>query len=462
MRPTWQSFWRSGRPGPIKPVAANADETLTARVDDTTAEGRGVVRGNGKIVFIDGAIAGELVRYRVRKRRRNYVEAELTEVIEASPDRVDPRCAVYGTCGGCALQHIEAGAQLRLKERVLRDNLQRIGGIEPQRWLDPIVGPAWAYRRKARLGVKYVAKKGRVLVGFRERHAPYVTDTARCETLHPAVGERLEALAELIGGLSLRERIPQIEIAAGDNAVALAFRVLDAPTTGDLEKLRAFARDTGLAIYLQSGGADTIAPLPGSDVPESLRYRAPLADTDIHFQLADFIQVNEGVNQQMVAQAVELLETGPDTRVLDLYCGLGNFTLALARRSAAVMGVEGSASMVERAGLNASRAGLDNVDYRVADLAVDGALACLAGESFDRVLLDPPRSGAAAVLDAIAGFAPRRIVYVSCHPGTLARDVQSLTAEFGYTLAAAGAMDMFPQTAHCEAMALLTRGGSTP
>lgn len=437
-------------------MVAKAEDVLTARVVDTTPEGRGVISGTGKTVFLDGAIQGELVRYRIRKRRRNYDEAELTEVLEASPDRVEPRCAVFGACGGCALQHIDADAQLRLKERMLLDNLQRIGGVEPKRVLPPISGPAWAYRRKARLGVKYVAKKGRVLVGFRERHAPYVTDTRRCETLHPAVGERLEALSALIGRLSLRERIPQIEIAAGDNTVALAFRVLDEPTAADLAHLRDFAAETGLSIFLQRGGASTLAPLPGAGAAEPLRYAAPLADTDIEFQISDFIQVNQGVNQQMVAQAIELLAPTADSRVLDLYCGLGNFTLALARRSAGVTGVEGSAEMVERAGANARRAGLDNVVYRLGDLADGAALDPLGGERFDRVLLDPPRSGAAAVLDAIARFAPSRIVYVSCHPGTLARDVQRLTGELGYTLSAAGIMDMFPQTAHAEAMALLT------
>lgn len=438
-------------------MAARSEEVFTARVADTTSEGRGVIRGAGKTVFIDGAIAGEQVRYRVRKRRRNYDEAELLEVLEASADRVTPRCAVYGTCGGCVLQHVAAAAQLRLKEGVLLGNLQRIGGVRPERVLPAIGGAEWGYRRKARLGVKFVARKGRVLVGFRERYAPYVTDTRRCEILHPAVGERLGELAELIGGLSLRERIPQIEVAAGDNGVALAFRVLDPPTPGDLDQLRAFARETGLWLYLQSGGADTIQPLPGTEAPDKLRYRAPEAEADIEFEPADFLQVNRAVNEQMVAQAMSLLAPAADSRVLDLYCGLGNFTLALARRAAAVTGVEGSSAMIERARANARLAGLANIDYLVADLADARALDGLTGRTFDHVLVDPPRSGAAAVLDSIAGFAPSRLVYVSCHPGTLARDVQRLTGELGFTLEAAGVMDMFPQTAHVEAMALLTR-----
>lgn len=438
-------------------MAARAQDVLSARVADTTPEGRGVIRGAGKTVFLDGAMAGELVRYRVRKRRRNFDEAELVEVLEASADRVEPRCAAYGTCGGCALQHMEAGAQLRLKESVLLDNLQRIGGVRPTRVLPAIAGPVWGYRRKARLGVKYVAAKGRVLVGFRERYAPYVTDAARCETLHPAVGERLADLAQLIGGLSLRERIPQIEVAAGDNGVALALRVLDPPTPGDLEKLRGFAGETGLLLYLQPGGVDTIMPLPGAEPPETLRYRAPAAGADLEFQPADFIQVNQPVNEQMVAQALELLAPAPGSRVLDLYCGLGNFTLALARVATAVTGVEGSRAMVERAAANARQAGLQNIDYHVADLGADRPLEGLASRAYDRVLLDPPRSGAAAVLDSLAHLSPARIVYVSCHPGTLARDVQRLTQDMGFRLEAAGVMDMFPQTAHVEAMALLVR-----
>ena len=438
-------------------MAAKPDEVLQGQVVDTTAEGRGVIRGAGKTVFLDGAIAGELVRYRIRKRRRNYDEAELVAVLQAAAERVEPRCAVFGTCGGCALQHIDGAAQLRLKESVLLDNLQRIGGLQPGRVLSPISGPPWGYRRKARLGVKYVAKKGRVLVGFRERHAPYVTDGSRCETLHPAVGERFAELAALIESLSLRERIPQIEVGIGDSGGALVFRVLDAPPPADLDKLREFARTMGLDIYLQPGGAETIAPLPGAAAPRALHYRLPAADVDIEFRPTDFIQVNQAVNQQMVAQAIELLAADADSRVLDLYCGLGNFSLALARHAAAVTGVEGSEAMVEQAAANAVRNGLANVNYRVADLAATAALDGLAGERFDRVLLDPPRSGAAAVLDAIARFTPARIVYVSCHPGTLARDLQRLTAELGYRLDAAGVMDMFPQTAHVEAMALLTR-----
>jgi 23S rRNA (uracil1939-C5)-methyltransferase len=439
-------------------AAAAADALPIGRVADATADGRGIIRDAGKTVFLDGAIIGELVRYRLRKRRRKHDDAELVDVLEPSPDRVMPRCAVFGLCGGCALQHLDSGAQLRLKESVLLDNLQRLGGVMPERILPPISGPPWAYRRKARLAVKYVARKGRVLVGFRERHAPYVTDAARCETLHPAVGGRLADLATLIQGLSLRERIPQIEVGVGDDAVALVFRVLEAPSEADLERLRTFAHETDFDIYLQTGGANSIAALPGARPPRRLNYALPGVSADIEFQPADFIQVNQAVNQKMVTEALELLSPSPDSRVLDLYCGLGNFTLAVARRAAMVTGIEGSVAMVGRAAANAARAGVENVQFVAGDLARPDALDAFAGEAIHRVLLDPPRSGAAAVLDAVAAFAPARIVYVSCHPGTLARDAQRLTSKLGYTLAAAGVMDMFPQTAHIESMALFTRG----
>ncbi|MGI9331228.1 MAG: 23S rRNA (uracil(1939)-C(5))-methyltransferase RlmD [Gammaproteobacteria bacterium] len=438
-------------------MAATTQDALTGQVADTTADGRGVITGTGKTIFLDGAIGGETVSYRVRKRKRNYDEAELVEVLEPSPERVAARCSVFGVCGGCALQHVEATAQLRLKESVLFDNLQRIGGLEPDRVLAPITGPQWGYRRKARLGVKYVAKKGRVLVGFRERHAPYVTDTPACETLDPAIGQRLPALAELIQQLSLQARIPQVEVAIGDNGVALVFRVLDEPTENDLDLLRQFAADTGFFCYLQTGGPDTVASLPGSPAPEALHYGPGPEGLELEFQPTDFVQVNQAVNQQMVARAIELLEPTPDMRLLDLFCGLGNFSLALAQAGATVVGLEGSTAMVDRATANAARNGIKTASFAAADLAKSEPLAVLGEQQFDSVLLDPPRAGAAAVLDAVAALKPERILYVSCHPGTLARDAQRLCSELGYRLSAAGVIDMFPQTAHVEAMALFTR-----
>lgn len=429
----------------------------TAEIVDTTLDGRGVTRGTGKTAFVLGALHGETVRFRRRRRRRNYDEAELLEILEPSRDRVEPRCPVFGLCGGCSLQHLSAGAQLALKQATLLDNLERLGGVQPERVLEPVAGPVWGYRRKARLAVKDVPKKGRVLVGFREQGKPFVTDTQSCATLHPAVGERLGELSELIGGLSIRARLPQIEVAVGDDATALVFRVLDAPSESDLERLRDFSLATGLRLFLQSGGPDSIAPLPGAADESLLHYGLPAFELTLAFRPTDFVQVNAVINERMLALALELLAPTPDSRVLDLFCGLGNFSLPLARSCEAVLGVEGDAEMVARAGENAAGADLHNLKFAAADLADPEALAPWAGERFDRVLLDPPRSGAAAVLPAVAAHAPARVVYVSCHPGTLARDAGCLVREFGYRLAAAGIMDMFPQTSHVESIALFER-----
>lgn len=447
----------AGRVSARRSAAPAAVVEQTASVADTTAEGRGVVRGNSKTVFVDGAMAGETVRYRVRKRRRQYEEAELLEVLVASPDRIEPLCEVYGVCGGCALQHMSAGAQLALKQQVLIDNLQRIGGVRAEEMLPPLTSKGWGYRRKARLAVKHVARKGRVLVGFRERHAPYVTDMQRCETLHSSAGARLGELAELISGLSISARLPQIEIAAGDNATALVFRVLDPPSDADLEAFRQFHHQTGLWIYLQPGGPSTVVPLPGLPAPPVLEYLLPEFDVRIQFEPGDFIQVNGELNQAMVSQAMQLLQVEPDSSVLDLFSGLGNFTLPLARRAASVLGVEGAGEMVERGGRNAARNGLENASFMAADLFEDQALASLAGRHFDRVLLDPPRAGAEQVLAPVAATGAQRVVYVSCHPGTLARDAGHLVTDLGYRLAAAGIMDMFPQTSHVESIALFER-----
>ena len=431
-------------------------EVRTGQIADTTTDGRGVVRDAGKTVFVQAALTGETVKYRVRRRRRGYDEGELLEVLAASPDRVEPGCSVYAVCGGCSLQHVSPTRQVAIKQQALLDSLSRIGGLQPERLLPALTGPPWAYRRKARLGVKYVAKKGRVLVGFRERHQRFVTDTRRCETLHPAIGGRLHDLSALIGSLSLRAQIPQIEAAAGDDAIVLVLRILGEPTAADLELLRAFQHETGLRLYLQTGGPTTVKPLPG-DEPVRLRYRLPEFDVAIEFQPTDFIQVNAAVNEKMVSQAIELLALDADCSVLDLFAGLGNFTLPIARRAGHVLAVEGAGEMVARAGANAAASGLRNVEYRTANLTDPAAVELLGNGQCDRVLLDPPRAGAAEVLPAIAASGALRVLYVSCHPGTLARDAARLVGEFGYRLAAAGVMDMFPQTSHVESMALLER-----
>lgn len=432
-------------------------EPETAAISAVTHDGRGIASLDGKKVFVAGALQGETVVFQRRKFRRNYDEAELLEVIEASPDRIEARCEAFGRCGGCSLQHITPEEQRAIKEQSLRDNLERIGQAEPRAWLDPMLGPTWNYRRRARLAVKDVPAKGRTLVGFRERHAPFITDMQRCEVLAEPLDGMLIELSRLVGSLSIRARLPQIEIAVAENAVALVFRVLDPPSRDDLEALRGFARERDLRLYLQTGGLDSVRALFPETIEESLYYTLPEFDLRIEFEPIDFVQVNSEINRRMVHFAVEQLAPGPDDRVLDLFCGIGNFSLPLARHAGHVLGVEGDATLVARAAANARRNGLDNVEFRAADLAkIDGSEQWVRA-GWDRLLLDPARAGAADVVTRMHLFAPARIVYVSCHPGTLARDTHTLVHEQGYRLEAAGIIDMFPHTAHVESIAVFTQ-----
>jgi len=447
----------ASQPGMPGPATRPDAETQTGVISDVTIEGRGVVAGEGRKILVRDAIAGERVRFALRRKKRRYIQADLVEVIDASADRVDPPCIHFGRCGGCALQHVSAEGQLRIRQSALRDALSRIGGVQPGRWLKPLTGPTLGYRRKARLAVKYVFGKGRVLVGFRERDKPFVADMLSCETLVPALGELLPGLARLIEGLSLRERIPQVEAAAGDDLTALVFRVLDAPTDADRLALAQFQHDSGAAVFLQRGGPDTVEPLNGETPDRPLTYRIGGTDLVLAFGPLDFVQVNGKVNSAMVAQALELLAPGASSRVLDLFCGLGNFSVPLARHAGGVIGIEIGAGMVERARGNAAANGVENASFLAADLDAGDDLPGIDRRSFDLALLDPPRTGAAGILPFLAGSAVERLLYVSCHPGTLARDAAALTGEFGFELAAAGIADMFPHTAHVESMALFVR-----
>lgn len=442
-------------------MARKRREPETATIVSATHDGRGIADVSGKKVFVAGALQGEEVRFLRRKRRRNFDEAELLEVLRPSAARISPRCAVFGSCGGCSLQHVSQDDQRTIKQRTLNDNLERIGQVQPDTWLPPLYNDepdgGWHYRRRARLAVKDVPAKGRVLVGFRERHAPYVTNMTRCEVLAHPVDALLEPLSELVGELSIRSRLPQIEVAIADNVVALVFRVLDAPSESDIGNLQKFGNEHGVEMLLQPGGLDSIHPLdPESSLPE-LSYRLDAFDVSIVFEATDFVQVNGWINQCMVSRAIELLQVTADHRVLDLFCGIGNFTLPLARKSKHVLGIEGEDRQVTRAGENATRNGIDNVEFRTGDLAeLDGTDRWLS-ESWDRLLLDPARSGADGVIEHIGRFAPERIVYVSCHPGTLARDAGDLVRQHGYRLEAAGIIDMFPHTAHVESIAVFNK-----
>jgi 23S rRNA (uracil1939-C5)-methyltransferase len=421
-----------------------------------THDGEGIIR-DGKTAFVGGALPGEVIRFRRLRRHRGHDDGELLEVITASPDRVSPRCRHFGVCGGCALQHLSADRQIDVKEQELRDALERVAKVTPEAWLPPLRGPLWGYRRRARLGARYVTKKGRVVVGFRERLAPYIAALDHCDVLSPPVGALITPLSVLLTGLASRDFIPQIEVAVAENTTALVLRVLRALPEGDLAALREFGRQHSLRLYLQTGGVGSVAPLEAEPDPGPLRYCLPEFDVTFDFAPTDFIQVNAALNAAMVSRVISLLELTAADRVLDLYCGLGNFTLPLARRAGAVLGIEGDAALVERARHNASMNGLTNAQFVAADLTQALAMnAPYLAQGFSHVVLDPPRAGALDVMPTIAHLAPRKVAYISCHPGSLARDIAVLVHEFGFVLRAAGVLDMFPHTTHVESLAVLT------
>ena len=423
---------------------------------DLSHDGRGVARReDGKAVFVAGALPGETVLAEPTARSRRFDEARTLEVLTASPERVPPRCPHFGTCGGCVLQHLAEDRQIVAKERVLLENLERIGKVVPGRVLEPLTADSWGYRRKGRFSVRRVNKKDKTLVGFREQDPRFVADLGQCHTVIPQIGMKIQALAALVDGLQAREQIPQIEFIAGDDAIALTVRHLAPLDEADRAALAAFGREHGFSIFLQPKGPDSVHPLDGQ--APALSFRLPQWEVELAFEPLDFIQVNAGLNQKMIARALELLDAQAGERVLDLFCGLGNFTLPLARTVAEVVGVEGDAGLVARARANAQRNGLGNAQFFAADLTTDQRGTPWMRAGFDKLLLDPPRSGADEVLKQLPLQGIDRIVYVSCHPGSLARDAGFLVHERGYRLVAAGVMDMFPHTAHVESIALFER-----
>ena len=436
----------------------HADKPVEAAlIRDLTTDGRGVAATAGKTVFVDAAISGELVRFRRQRRRKSYDEAELLEVLQPSADRCEPPCEYFSHCGGCSLQHMLPEAQLRAKHGALSDALARIGGLEPERWLPPLAGRPLGYRRRARMGARWVEKKGRVLVGFREKLKPYIADMHSCETLSPALSALIDPLAELIQALSICRQVPQVEMSLGDGGSSLVFRVLETPSSGDHELLLAFARDHAATIWLQTGGPQTLTTLDKENEPPPLWYELPEFDVRLEFGPLDFIQVNQDMNRLMISQALELLGDLSGQRVLDLFCGIGNFSLPLARHAESVVGVELDQGMVAKARANAQANGVQNAEFHAADLSSNDDLPGWWQQGFDVVVLDPPRAGALEALAPISAAAPATILYVSCHAGSLARDAGILASDYGYRLVAAGAMDMFPQTSHVEAMALFER-----
>ncbi len=430
-------------------------DPIEVTIDDLSHDGRGVATWGEKKVFIHGALPGERVLARLTDRKRSYDEGETLEVLEASPDRVEPRCPHFGQCGGCSLQHLADSRQIESKQNTLLQNLERIGKVAPIEIWSPLTGPSWHYRRKARLSVRYVHKKERVLVGFRERYGRFVADMQECHVLDKRIAEQLSGLSQLILSMDARRSIPQLEVACGDDSCALIFRHMEPLSQGDLEKLRGFARETGIAVLLQPKGPATIHCLE----PESLElsYKVPDYGINMVFEPSDFVQVNAEMNLNMITRVMELLDPGVDDRVLDLFCGLGNFTLPIATRAGEVVGIEGERELVSRAEANAARNNIENARFYAADLNQDPSTAPWLREPYNKVLVDPPRSGAEFILPHIAASGADRVVYVSCHPASLARDAGILVHQFGFRLLGAGVMDMFPHTGHVESIALFER-----
>ena len=434
--------------------AVKADPSI-ADIIALNPAGQGVAQLQDRQVAVHGALPGEEISFRSYGGRRGNRRAELVEVLRASPHRIAPRCPHFGVCGGCKLQHLDHNGQLAFKQAQLMDMLLQAGGVAPAEILEPLVGPLWHYRRKARLSVRWVEKKGRVLVGFRELNGRYVADLDECHILDERIAGRLPELASLIAGLSIYNSIPQLEVACGDQLAALVFRVLTPPSEDDEKKLRAFAQASGIAVFLQPAGPDSISALAPNEV--QLDYYIHEYGLRLEFGPANFIQVNAGLNQLMISRVLGLLAVSNGDTVLDLFCGLGNFTLPLARLAGTVYGVEGDAGLVSLARHNAGLNGLSNTHFEVADLAVEGVALPQSENGFNKILLDPPRSGAAAVLPAVAASDAEKLVYVSCNPATLALDAAQLVGQYGFRFESAGIMDMFPHTSHIETCATFTR-----
>ena len=436
----------------------------TAIIESLDHEGRGVTHVEGKVIFVEGALPGEEVEYSSYKRKPSYEQASATRILSASAQRVAPRCRHFGVCGGCSMQHLDSIAQTAVKQRVLEDALWHISRLRAESLFPAIHGPSWGYRYRGRLSVRLVPKKGGVLVGFHERRSSYVADMDSCEVLPPEVSALLPRLRELVGGLSIPDRLPQIEVAVGEHGgsrqFALVLRILEALTAADEAALRAFADAHGVVIYLQTGGPDTVALFHPADAPP-LTYTLPEFGVTHRFRPTDFTQVNHGINRVLVRRALALLAPQAGERIADMFCGLGNFTLPIAHCGAQVVGIEGSKALVERAHANAAANSLDQrCEFRVANLfeATPESLAALG--RFDKMLIDPPREGAIELVKSIGAqgaAAPGRIVYVSCSPATLARDAGVLVHEHGYRLLGAGIANMFPQTSHVESIALFER-----
>lgn len=451
-------------------MSINSISPGTVIVESLDQEGRGIAHVEGKAIFIEGALTGERVTYSSYRKKPSFEMAQVGQVLKQSFMRVQPKCRHFGVCGGCSMQHLDARAQVAAKQRVLEDNLERIGKVKPETMLPPIYGQTWGYRQRARLSVRRVEKKGKVLVGFHEKRSSFVADMSGCEILPPKISKLIPLLAQLVDGLSIRERLPQIEVACGDKVDVLVIRNMDPLTAQDEEKLRAFADEHAIQFWLQPKGPDTCYPFHPQEAPQ-LSYTLPEFDIEMPFAPTEFTQVNHQLNRVMVHRAIRLLDPQPGERIADFFCGLGNFTLPIARCGAQVVGIEGSAALVKRAQQGAAHNGLDTDSLSHRGRGGEGAAEFRAMNlfemneeelkklgTFDRWLVDPPRDGAVELLKAITPeTAPKRIVYVSCNPATLARDAAVLVQVHGYVLKSAGVMNMFPHTSHVESIALFVK-----
>ncbi|MDX1838282.1 23S rRNA (uracil(1939)-C(5))-methyltransferase RlmD [Legionella taurinensis] len=431
----------------------------TAEIVNFSHDGRGIARLNGKTTFIQDALPGETVLFQYTRTKNDFDEGRALEILSPAANRVSPRCQHYSACGGCSLQHLDENAQIHEKQTLLLDLLRRIGKVEPESTLAPLSAGSWHYRNKARLSVRYVEKKQGTLVGFREKSNPrYIAEIEHCPVLNARVEEQIMPLRALIDSFDSPQSIAQVEVAAGDDEVALIFRNMTPLSETDKEALRRFGDASGFKLYLQPQGPDSVSLFysPG-DSEEYLHYQLPDEQVRFRFHPTDFTQVNAGLNRLMVRKALELMDVNAGDVVLDLFCGLGNFSLPLARRSKEVIGVEGSDTMVRRAAMNADYNGISNARFYCADLDQVDALAAIIRQPIDKMLIDPPRSGALEIVRQIDKLNPIRLVYVSCNPATLARDTDILVNHHGYRLRAVGVMDMFPHTAHVESIALFEK-----
>ncbi len=427
-------------------------------VESIDQEGRGIAHSEGKVIFIEGAITGERVTYSPYRRKPTFENAQLGEILRPSFMRVQPKCIHFGVCGGCSIQHLDEAAQVAVKQRILEDNLARIGKVTPEALLPPIHGMPWRYRQRARLSVRYVIKKGKTLVGFHEKRSSFVADLTLCEVMPEKISRLIPLLSKLVDGLSIRDRLPQIEVACGDQVDVLVLRIMEPLTADDEAGLRAFADAHAIQFWLQPKGPDTCHPFHPLDTAP-LTYTLPEFGIEMPFAPTEFTQVNHQLNRVMVHRALRLLDPQPGERVADFFCGLGNFTLPIAKSGARVLGIEGSEALVKRARQNAAHNGLSgNTEFQAMNLFEMDAAALTGLGTFDRWLIDPPRDGAVELVKAITPeSAPRRIVYVSCNPATLARDAAVLVQVHGYALKLAGVMNMFPQTSHVESIAVFEK-----